>query len=92
MEENINQKLFVGNVPWGTTEDDLRSHFAGAGTPTDVFIKKNKMTGRSEGFGFITMSTPEEAQKAIELFGGKDFQGRELTINIARPRVERPAA
>jgi RNA recognition motif-containing protein len=68
----------------------LQAAFAQAGTVTSATIIVDKMTGRSKGFGFIEMSTDEEAQKAIEMFNGKDFEGRNLTVNEARPMTPRP--
>jgi RNA recognition motif-containing protein len=83
-------RLFVGNLSYNTTEDDLRSLFAEAGNITSINLMLDKFTGKSRGFAFIEMSTPEEANKAIELFHGKDLQDRALTVNIARPREDRP--
>ncbi len=84
-------KLYVGGIPYTSSEDDLRAHFAPAGNVTSAQIIKDRMTGRSKGFGFVEMSTAEEAQKAIELFNDKEFDGRRLTVNLARPMEERPA-
>ena len=84
-------RLFVGNLSYQTAEADLREHFAQAGTVTSVNVMVDKMSGRSRGFAFIEFATPEEAAKAVEQFQGKDFQGRALTVNIAKPREERPA-
>ncbi len=83
-------KLYVGNLSYGTTEQTLSDHFAQAGTVASATIIKDKMTGRSKGFGFVEMSSAEEAQKAIEMFHEKDFDGRPLTVNVARPLAERP--
>ena len=82
-------RLFVGNLSFQTGENDLQDHFAKAGAVTSVNLMLDKMTGRSRGFAFVEFSTPEEAQKAIEQFHDKDFQGRKITVNIARPREER---
>lgn len=83
-------KLYVGGLPYSTTQDALQAAFAQAGTVTSATIITDKMTGRSKGFGFVEMSTEEEAQKAIEMFNGKDFEGRTLTVNEARPMTPRP--
>jgi RNA recognition motif-containing protein len=83
-------KLYVGNLAYSATEDDLRSLFTRAGTVQSVALIKDRETGRSKGFGFVEMSTQEEAQKAITMFHGQQFMDRALTVNIARPREERP--
>ena len=83
-------RLFVGNLTYTTTENDLQDHFGQAGTVLSVNIMQDRATGRSRGFGFVDMSSQEEATKAIEMFHQKDFQGRALTVNEARPREERP--
>ena len=84
------KKLYVGGLPYSTTEDELRDAFAGAGSVTSASIIMDRMSGRSKGFGFVEMSTDEEAQKAVEMMNGKDFGGRTLTVNEARPMEERP--
>ena len=78
-------KLYVGGLPYTTTQDELQSAFAQAGTVTSATIIVDKMTGRSRGFGFVEMASDEDAQKAIELWNGKDFGGRKLTVNEAKP-------
>jgi cold-inducible RNA-binding protein len=83
-------KLFVGNLNHNTTENDLEDYFAQAGSVASVNIMLDRATGRSRGFAFVEMGSAEEAQKAIDSFNQKDFQGRPLTVNIARPREERP--
>ncbi len=83
-------KLFVGNLPFSATENDLQDHFAGAGTVIAVNIMQDRATGRSRGFAFVEMGSQSEADAAISQFHGKDFQGRPLTVNEARPREERP--
>jgi RNA recognition motif-containing protein len=83
-------KLFVGNLPFTTTENDLQDYFAQAGPVTSVNIMQDRATGRSRGFGFVEMGTPEDAKKAIEMLHHKEFQGRQLTVNEARPRTDRP--
>ena len=84
-------KLFVGNLPFNTTENDLQDHFAQAGSVIAVNIMQDRATGRSRGFAFIEMGSQEDANKAISMFHQKDFQGRALTVNEARPREDRPA-
>ena len=86
----MSNKLFVGNLSFNTTENDLNDAFAAFGTVTETNLMMDRMTNRPRGFGFVTMSTPEEAQKAIEGMNGKEMDGRALTVNIARPREERP--
>jgi RNA recognition motif-containing protein len=83
-------RLFVGNLSYQTGENDLQDYFAQAGAVTSCNLMMDKMTGRSRGFAFIEFATPEEAQKAIEQFHDKEFQGRKITVNVARPREERP--
>jgi cold-inducible RNA-binding protein len=85
----MSTKLYVGNLPFQTTSDDLRDHFAAAGNVESAQVVEDRMTGRSRGFGFVEMTTPEEAAAAIEQFNGKDFKGRNLTVNEARPRTDR---
>ena len=84
------KKLYVGNLSYDMTEDVLKDTFSAAGTVESAIIIKDKMSGRSKGFGFVEMSTDEEAQKAIEMLNGKEFDGRALTVNEARPMEERP--
>jgi len=85
----MGNKLYVGNLSFDATEIDLQDLFSEAGTVTEAALMQDKFTGRSRGFAFVTMSTDEEAQKAISLFHGKNHQGRPLTVNEARPREER---
>ena len=87
----MSAKLFVGNPSFNLTENDLQDTFAAYGTVVEANLMMDRATGRPRGFGFVTMSTPEEAQKAIDGLNGKDLGGRALTVNIARPREERPA-
>jgi len=82
-------RLFVGNLSYQTMEKDLQDHFAQAGVITSVNLMLDKFTGKSRGFAFIEMASPEEAAKAVEMLHGKELQGRALTVNIARPREER---
>ncbi len=86
----MSNKLFVGNLSFNTTENDLQDAFAAHGTVLEANLMVDRMSGRPRGFGFVTMSTPEEAQNAIQAMHGKDLDGRALTVNIARPREERP--
>ncbi|HRF50233.1 MAG TPA: RNA-binding protein [Anaerolineales bacterium] len=81
-------KLYVGNLAYSTAEADLRSLFAQAGTVTDVALIKDRNSGQSKGFGFVTMSNQAETQQAIRLFNGKEVDGRPLTVNLAKPREE----
>ncbi|MEW6158772.1 MAG: RNA-binding protein [Verrucomicrobiota bacterium] len=83
-------KLFVGNLTYNATENDLQDYFSQAGTVISVNIMQDRSTGRSRGFGFVEMGSQAEADKAIQMFHQKDFQGRALTVNEARPREERP--
>ncbi len=85
----MENKLYVGNLSYSTTEEDLRTLFAQAGTVKSVALITDRETGRSKGFGFVEMETQAEAQAAINQFHGKGFQDRTLTVNIARPREER---
>src|SRR5215475_1396253 len=87
----MNNKLFVGNLSFNITENDLQDAFAEHGTVLETNLMMDRATGRPRGFGFVTMSTPEEAEKAIEALHGKDLGGRALTVNVARPREDRPA-
>ena len=84
-------KLFVGNLPFTTTENDLQDHFAQAGAVVAVNIMQDRTTGRSRGFAFVEMASQEDATKAINMFHQKDFQGRSLTVNEARPKEDRPS-
>jgi RNA recognition motif-containing protein len=82
-------KLYVGNLPYTATEDDLRTLFSQAGTVTSVALIKDRDSGRSKGFGFVEMSSQAEVEQAIKLLNGKHYEDRDLTVNIARPREER---
>ena len=85
-----NSKLYVGNLPFASTAQDLEALFGEVGTVSVVEIIFDKFTGRSRGFAFVTMGSGEEAQKAVEKFHGHQMEGRALAVNIARPREERP--
>lgn len=84
-----NSKLYVGNLSFKTTEDELRSHFGQYGSVTDVYVAMDRMTGRPRGFAFVTMGTGEEAAEAAEKINGNELDGRQLTVNEARPKEER---
>jgi cold-inducible RNA-binding protein len=87
----MSTKLFVGNLSFNTTENDLSDAFAAHGTVVEANLMMDRMSGRPRGFGFVTMSSAEEAQKAIDALNGQQLDGRALTVNVARPREERPA-
>jgi RNA recognition motif-containing protein len=91
--ENINNmsnsKLFVGNLTFNTTENDLQDLFSPHGTVVEANLMMDRATGRPRGFGFVTMSTPEEAAAAISALNAKSIDGRALTVNVAKPREER---
>ncbi|MDQ2975962.1 MAG: RNA-binding protein [Acidobacteriota bacterium] len=82
-------KLYVGNLSFRTTSEELRDAFAAVGTVESASVIEDRDTGRSRGFAFVEMATPEEAAAAIEQFNGKDFGGRNLTVNEAKPRTDR---
>ncbi|MGA2173892.1 MAG: RNA-binding protein [Verrucomicrobiota bacterium] len=84
----MNTKLYVGNLSFDTTENDLQDLFQQHGPVSEVNLITDRMSGRSRGFAFVTMATPEGAQAAIQALAGKDVQGRALTVNEARPREE----
>ena len=86
----MSNKLFVGNLSFTTTENALQDAFAAYGTVTETNLMMDRMTNRPRGFGFVTMSTAEEAQKAIAAMNGAQLDGRALTVNVARPREDRP--
>lgn len=84
----MGNKLFIGGIAWKTTEDALKEAFAAAGTVESASIITDRMSGRSKGFGFVEMSTEEEAQAAIEMWNGKELDGRAIVVNEARPPRE----
>ncbi|MFM8470203.1 MAG: RNA recognition motif domain-containing protein [Limisphaerales bacterium] len=86
----MNNKLFVGNLSFNTTENDLQDTFAAHGTVMEVNLMMDRMTGKSRGFAFVTMDSDAAAQAAIGALHGKNLGGRDLTVNVARPREERP--
>ena len=83
-------RLFVGNLSYQTMENDLQDYFAQAGVVSSVNLMLDKFTGKSRGFAFVEYADPADATKAVDMFHGKEFQGRALTVNIARPREDRP--
>jgi cold-inducible RNA-binding protein len=85
----MNTKLFVGNLSFNMTENDLQDAFAAHGTVTEANLMMDRTTGRPRGFGFVTMGSPEEAQKAIDALNGTMLGDRNITVNEARPREER---
>jgi RNA recognition motif-containing protein len=85
-----NNKLFVGNLSFNTTENDQQDAFAPHGTVVEASLMTDRATGRSRGFAFVTMSSETEAQNAVTAMNGKSVDGRALTVNVARPREERP--
>ena len=86
----MSTKLFVGNISFNTTEGELNDAFAAHGTVVEAHLMLDRMSGRPRGFGFVTMGSPEEAQAAIDAMNGTELDGRALTVNVARPREERP--
>lgn len=86
---NMEKKLFVGSLSWNTTDEALKEAFSAAGTVESATVITDRMSGRSKGFGFVEMSTEEEAQKAIDMYNGKELDGRTIVVNEARPREER---
>lgn len=85
----MNKKLYVGGIPYSTSEDALREFFSEAGAVESAAIITDRMTGRSRGFGFVEMATEEDAQKAIEMMNGKELEGRTLSVSEARPMEPR---
>jgi RNA recognition motif-containing protein len=86
----MSQKLYVGNLPYQVDETELQQLFARCGGVESVTIMRDQATGRARGFGFVEMSTQEEAQNAIDTFNGSELGGRNLTVNEARPKTARP--
>lgn len=86
----MNTKLFVGNLSYNVTENDLQDLFAAHGTVSEVNLMLDRMSGRSRGFAFVSMASPEEAEAAIQALNGKQVDGRAITVNEARPREDRP--
>lgn len=86
---NMSTKIFVGNLSFNVTENDLQDMFAAHGSVLEANLMTDRMTGRPRGFGFVTMGTPQEAEAAIAALNGKNVDGRDLTVNVAKPREER---
>ena len=86
----MSNKLYVGNLSFDTTENELQDLFAAAGAVQEVILIQDRITGRSKGFGFVTMANAEDAKKAISQINGKNIGGRALTVNEARPKEDRP--
>src|SRR5262245_30293554 len=86
----MNNKLFVGNLSFDLTENDLQDAFAAHGTVLEANLMLDRVSGRPRGFAFVTMSSSEEAQNAIQALNGRDLNGRAITVNVARPREDRP--
>lgn len=84
----MNKKLYVGNLLYETTQEEIRELFEKAGKVVDAVVISDKYTGRSKGFGFVEMETEEEAKKAVEMYNEKEYKGRKLTVNPARPKRE----
>ncbi len=84
------KKLYVGNLSYSVSDQALKDLFSDAGTVESASVITDRMSGRSKGFGFVEMASDEEAQKAIEMFNGKELEGRPLTVNEARPMTDRP--
>ena len=87
----MDNKLYVGNLPYSMRDDDLQQHFAAFGEVSSAKVMMDRDTGRSKGFGFVEMGSRDEAQAAIRGMNGQSFEGRALVVNEARPREERPA-
>ena len=83
-------KLFVGSLAWATTDDSLRDFFSSAGTVVSATVIQDRETNRSKGFGFVEMSSEDEAKAAVDQLNGKELDGRPIVVNEARPREERP--
>ena len=88
----MSNKLFVGNLSFNTTENDLQDAFAAHGSVVESNLMMDRLSGRPRGFAFVTMSTPQEAQAAISALHGTELDGRALTVNVAKPREERSGA
>jgi cold-inducible RNA-binding protein len=87
----MEKKLYVGGISYSSTEDSLKAAFAKAGDVTSANIITDKVTGRSKGFGFVEMATEDGAQKAIEMYNGKELDGRNISVAEARPKTDRPS-
>ena len=87
--KEMSKRLFVGSIAWGTTDAGLKAHFEQAGAVESASVIMDKMSGRSKGFGFVEMASAEEAKAAIEMWNGKELDGRKIVVNEARPKEER---
>lgn len=85
-----NAKLFVGSLPWATTDEDLKNLFSQFGTVVSAMVIQDRQTGRSKGYGFVEMSSAEEANASKEALDGSELEGRKIVVNIATPREDRP--
>lgn len=85
------KRLFVGNLPYSATQDEIREVFAAFGEVVEVDLRSDRETGRPKGYGFVEMTTEDQATAAVDGLNGSDMNGRKLTVNVARPREERPA-
>lgn len=83
------KKLYVGGLPYSITNEELSEAFAKAGTVESATVVTDRMTGRSRGFGFVEMSSDQEAEAAVQMWNGQELEGRKLTVNVARPRADR---
>lgn len=90
LKPSMEKKLYVGGLSYNTTNDSLQAAFAQAGTVESATVMMDRMSGRSRGFGFVEMSTPEEAEAAIQLWDGKELEGRTIRVNLARPKTDSP--
>ena len=88
-QQGTGTRLYVGSLPYSTTDDQLKTHFSTAGNVISAHVIIDKMSGRSKGFGFVEMATKEEAVKAVEMFNGQDMDGRNIVVNEARPMEAR---
>lgn len=86
----MSQTLYVGGLSYGTTDESLKNYFAGAGEVVSAQVIADRFSGKSRGFGFVEMATDEEAQNAISMFNGQEFEGRKINVNIARPKSDQP--
>lgn len=87
-QDDSKRKLFVGGISWGTTDEGLKAAFAEIGTVVSAEVIREKMTGRSKGFGFVVMGSDADANAAVEKMNGQMLDGRQVTVNIARPKTE----
>ncbi len=86
----MSKTLYVGGLSYGTTDESLKNYFAGAGEVVSAQVITDRFSGRSRGFGFVEMASDDEAQNAIDMFNGQEFEGRKINVNIARPKSDQP--